>query len=207
MAGGGAVMMTRRSLVHNGKPLVVAGYATLYDVPVTLEDGSTEIIRHNAFQSTLDRGAPFLRAAWNHHRGTEWASVADGTLECWQDDFGLAFQANVAATPHGASVARYVAGGAAGASILFTPLRSKKTATGTVVEFGFLRDVCITPTPAFPTAVWLDHSKLSSLPTYAQDLRRRWSIGRMKNRVARKPVSINARTMTYSRAGKPFRRT
>ena len=165
-------------LQHAGRPLTIGGFAALFDVPATREDGSTLVIRPGAFRSALKRGAALVRANWDHDMGFEWAAVATNTLWLWEDQTGLAFLATVRATPFAASLGRYIWEGTAGTSVLFTPGRSKKTAREEVIETASLDDICISATPLFQTACWLGHSALSNLPAYARNLRQKWNIGR-----------------------------
>ena len=161
-------------LRHNGRPLRIDGYATIFDTPIVI-DSQTEIISPGAFSMMLSRGAPYARATINHRPATTWASVRDGSLKLWADSTGLAFSAALPGTAEGRSVACAVADGQIGASVLFRPFGSNSTPTGYVVEAATLTDVCLTTTPAYLTATWLsDFGLMRHMPDHALLLRRQW---------------------------------
>jgi len=171
-------------LLHDGRPLTIQGFAALYGIPAIVEQDMTETFLPGAFRACLARGARFVIATWNHFASYTWASVAAGTLRLWESEAGLSFEANVDANCFGLGIARYVAEGSAGASVLFAPLTAEKSASETVIKAAYLRDVCVTASPAYPTACWLGHANPATLPPYVRELRECWNVGREAHRIA-----------------------
>ena len=188
-------------LQHNGQPLKIVGYACLFDT--TIENrGQALTFARDAFLPTLRHNASGVRALVDHKWASEWACTQDGSLRLWQDHAGLAFAAMIPNTIEGRGLARAVGDGLVAASVHFRPFRTEETADGYIVQAAILTEISLTTRPAYPTATWLSELGLMRhMSDYALDLRRRWRLGSMKNRTARKPLSINARAMTYSCAG------
>lgn len=169
-----------KCLEHNGAAVRIDGYACIFGSEIRI-DGQIESFAPGAFSPTLRRGAIDMRATINHHRAETWASVRDGSLKLWQDDVGLGFSASLPGTAEGRGLARAVADGLIGASILFRPFQSKPTPGGYTVTAATLTDVCLTTSPAYLTAVWLVPFELMNfMPDHALLLRRRWIGGRLK---------------------------
>ena len=86
-------------------------------------------------------------------------------------------------TPEGRGQARAVADGLIGASVLFRPFKTEKTASGNIVQAATLTDICLTTSPAYPTATWLAPFELmNSMNDHALMLRRRLIGGQLKAR-------------------------
>ncbi len=164
--------MTEYLRDDHGLPLKIAGYANLFNTSIT-RNGQTLEFAPGAFSATLSRGAPYVRATINHKREMTWASVWDGSLRLWQDAKGLAFSASLPATLEGRGHARAVADGLISASIRYRSFQTEMTASGCIVKAAILIDVCLTTSPAYPTAVWLVPFELMShMSDHALALRR-----------------------------------
>ena len=169
-------------LQHNGRALRVDGYATLFDVEINI-DGKIEKFAPGAFSPVLRRGAIDVRATVNHRRAGTWASVRAGSLKLWQDTTGLAFSAALPGNAEGRGLARAVADGQIGASVLFRPFGSKSTPGGYTVTAATLTDICLTTAPAYSTATWLsDFGLMRHMPDHALLLRSRWIGARQQAR-------------------------
>ncbi|MCH8859065.1 MAG: HK97 family phage prohead protease [Proteobacteria bacterium] len=166
----------------SGRPIKIVGYANLFDTSIT-RDGQTLEFARGAFLPTLSRGAPDLRATVDHKRDATWASVRDGSLTVWEDACGLAFSALLAPTPEGRGHARAVADGLIFASIRHRTFKTETTASGCIVKAAVLIDICLTTSPAYPTATWLVPFDCNNhMSDNALMLRRRWIGGQLKAR-------------------------
>lgn len=164
-------------LLHDGLPLRVRGFATVYGREANTEVG-TELIRPGGFVNSLQSGENVV-ATWGHNDGFTWASTADKTLKLWETPVGLAFEAGIESSLRGRGLADFVAQGNAVASITFTPRDIIRTATGREVVSAKLSEICIYHEAVFPTAVWLaGDAQPDNLTPRAQDLRKRWTAER-----------------------------
>ena len=166
-------------LDDRGRPIHVCGYAGLFDTPIVI-DGQTEEFARGAFQPSLKFGAD-VRATINHKRDATWARVRDGSLKLWEDAVGLAFSANLPATPYGRGQARAVADGLIGASVLFRSFKTEKTTSGCIIQAATITDICLCTAPAYPTATWLvPFECMKNATDHALALRRRLIGGQLK---------------------------
>ena len=120
-----------------------------------------------------------------HADNVRFASTSDGSLHLWQCDFGLAFAAEIPATPLGAGLRSAIASGATCAmSIGFQILASERLSFVNgppvhIVSKAALNHISICDSGAFPSACcWLGSLPASDMPPDLQAIARRWRMGR-----------------------------
>jgi HK97 family phage prohead protease len=181
----------------DGKPLKVQGFANIFGAEAETEAG-VETFRPGAFAKSLASGAEIV-ATWGHCLDFIWASTADGSLQLWETDVGLAFECTIESSMRGLGLANFIAEGHAVASITFNPLELVKTATGRQVTRADLREICIFFEAAYPTAVWLaGDAQPDNLTPRSQGLRRRWIDERQARRTYAKPAARAQRSQTLA---------
>src|SRR3546814_2532780 len=114
-------------------PLPFRGYAALFDVVNSWEDGRRLMVKAGAF-SLAGASIPLL---FGHDRSHAYASTRDGSLRVWQDNTGLAFEFEPMAAAHALSLAQGINSGAyERVSVCYPPSRSSRTAPvdGALVE-------------------------------------------------------------------------
>lgn len=115
-------------LLHDGAPLKVRGFATLYGRMAKTADGPLSF-RHGAFADSLRSGQDVV-ATWGHCLDFEWSSTRNGSLRLWETEVGLAFEGMIECSMRNRGLADYIGGGTAECSITYTVLNSVATATG-----------------------------------------------------------------------------
>lgn len=82
-----------KSSEEDGKSQFVAGYATVFDKRAKV-DWFFEVVRKGAFKKSLLPGNE-VKMCFNHDVNFLLASRESKTLSLWEDDYGLAFKADV----------------------------------------------------------------------------------------------------------------
>ena len=165
----------------NGQVVRINGYASLFGAEGRI-NGQIISFDPGAFAPSLRYGAD-VRATIDHRYGATFARVRDRSLTLWEDCVGLAFSLTVPASAEGHGIARSVADGEIGASVLFRPFQRRKTAGVYVVERAILTDVCLTTSPVYRTAAWLSPFELMNhMHDRALLLRRCWLGGALKGK-------------------------
>lgn len=164
-----------------GQVVRINGYASLFGAEGQI-NGQIVSFDPGAFAPSLRYGAN-VRATLDHRYGATFARVRDRSLMLWQDCVGLAFSIAVPASTEGRGIARAVADGEIGASVLFRPFQRRKAAGVYVVERTVLTDVCLTTSPVYRTAAWLSPFELMNhMHDRALLLRRCWVGGALKGK-------------------------
>lgn len=139
------------SLPSPGK---LVGHAAVFDSPADLGE-FTEVIRPGAFTRSLQQPAQIM-ALYDHERRSVLGRVGAGTLRLWQDAKGLGYELTLPDTSVGRDLAVLVErGDVNGCSFGFiTPKggdRWNTSATKPLRELRSvdLREITITPTPAY----------------------------------------------------------
>jgi phage head maturation protease len=155
--------------------LTVQGYGLVWCAVAVVDDGIEESIAPGAVDPSAIRNIELL---FGVHDGPSYAGTADGSMSCWVDGHGLAFEAalNPAIESHRA-VARSVArGDVQHASVNFTSMR--RGPDGVVVN-GVIDHIAITAVPAYvDTAAWLKEVPLAERTHHQRAASRVWLMGK-----------------------------
>ena len=150
----------------------VKGYATLFNVPVTVQGNETEIIQQGAFAHVLDRPC---RLFFDSHEDD--APRLGHTNLLFEDEHGLAFQAELA--PNVASMlAQIVSGKTALCSVCMTHRKYETFVGAQIVTSAKLDHIAVTSKASYgDTAVWRADVPLGDAPWRIREWAARWEAG------------------------------
>jgi HK97 family phage prohead protease len=142
----------------------LAGYALPWETETAFA-GAVESVARGAIAPS----ARNIRLLFATHDGEAraYADTARGTLRIWNDEYGLAFEADIAATlPGASSVARAVGEGmTTGASVYFRQMTGSERDGRRRIVSAAIDHITITAEPAYQeTAVWLDDVPIRDRP-------------------------------------------
>jgi phage head maturation protease len=189
-------------LQHNGRPVSVRGYTAIFDqpsVPLDRNGGRRELVRRGAFDKILEASPRKLTCVAYHLDGPGFASIGEGNLKIWADNFGLAFQAGpLRATPINRSiVSAIVSGRVRTCSWLAAPASTgdeeiNGESIRVIRSFESVDHIGPVDEAAYPaTACWCSHENPAFLPWQAQQVIAHWEANRPATR-PRIPPSTNA---------------
>ena len=167
---------------------MIRGYAALFNV--FSQPGNRPeplIVRPGAFDL-------FGRSIYLHynHRGADYAGTRERTLRLWQDDIGLAFEADVPGTNAGLSLACAIAAGqmdqvsAGYGSDRESTMERVDGEWTEIITATNIVEISITDEGGCPgTACWMSSADVDDLPDHVRKLTAKWSVGRQAAILAR----------------------
>ena len=152
--------------------VILKGYATLFNVPVTVQGDETEIIQQGAFAHVLDRPC---RLFFDSH--ADDAPRLGETNLMFEDEFGLAFQAELDPAM-GSMLAQIVSGKTALCSVCMTHRKYDAFDGVQIVTSANLVHIAVTGRAAYgDTAVWRADVSLDAAPWRIRECAERWEAG------------------------------
>jgi hypothetical protein len=168
---------------------LINGYAAPFDRLAVVDGGVIETIQPSAFfvipKCELQFG----------HDGPVLASNVTGKLRLWQDEFGLAFSADISGRPYDLATVRAVRREGLQCSVNFKDWRVDETVRDGQVHrrivWACIDHIALAHGAAYGdgTGAWMADEPLQNLRGAARQLARQWADGRMTDGVTRPLVT------------------
>lgn len=152
----------------------VQGYALPWDQPAYV-DGLVETVAPRAVSCDTVRNLKLLAVTHEEVDARIYAETKRGNLRFWQDDYGLAFSAQLDDNTFGRGLAHSIRSGLDGCSVLFSHMRRRED--GRII-WATIDHVTLTASPAYrDTGVWLAGDPIRDRPAHLRDMSAAWLEG------------------------------